>query len=446
MKKYLVLLFGIVSLFGVHTVKADTITYVYDTSVNNNSFYDNYYFSGEYSYEFIDKEIDNLVAIWEKRFKSDYPYYSIFLLHGDINFTIQFIMYNAMPLNYSSFLKLSIEKPTMYSFEYRFKNGSKLDCIAGNECFDDIYHVSRPTNFQFRDIFSKTDSSSSYLPYMYYDSNFDLVYDLQDSIIVNDMNGNNLFNLSQNDIIPKSKNLFFNKLDNKYIEINLNNYSYVSLSLKDYTKEISNNYSEYSNIYVKGQLCATPIYNFGQTERKDILTGSKVQNCSLYYNDYTSTRFYILPSDIKNHAIYYIKAYDTTKDNYIKVDTSYFDVSYITEDNKDNPQVSINGKVYPTIPYDKLTDTSTKSSEEGYVPGVSCAAGDFNCYFEYNTGNVFSDIFDKPLEALKGVWTSIIKVFDIIRWFILLLPQTLQSFLYLSFMITIIIGIVKIIL
>ena len=40
MKKYLVLLFGIVSLFGVHTVKADTITYVYDTSVNNNSFYD----------------------------------------------------------------------------------------------------------------------------------------------------------------------------------------------------------------------------------------------------------------------------------------------------------------------------------------------------------------------------------------------------------------------
>lgn len=445
MKKFLVLCIGIVSVFGIHTVKADTNTYVYDTSIDNNSFYDDYYFSSEYSYSFINEEVDNLVAIWEKRFKSDYPYYSIHLYHGDLSFYIQLIMYNAIPLNYSSFLNLSIEKPTMYSFNYRFENGNKLDCISGNSCFDDIYQVSRPTNFQMRDIFLKT-ASSLYLPYLYYDSNFDLVYDLEDSIIVNDLNGNNLFTLSQNGIIPKSKNLFFNEVDNKYVEINLNNYAYVALSLKDYTKEISNSYSEYSNIYVKGQLCATPVYNYGQTERKDILTGSKVQACSLYNSDYALTRFYILPSDIKNHAIYYLKAYDTTKDNYVKIDTSYFDITYITEENKDNPQVSIDGKIYPTLSYDKLTDTSTKSEDEGYVSGVSCAVGDFNCYNEYNPSNVFKDIFDKPLEALKSVWSAIINVFELIKMFIMLLPQTLQSFLYLSFMIAIVLGIIKIIL
>lgn len=437
MKKYLVLLFGIVSLFGVHTVKADTYvaTKYYNNFENAISVYNTY-----------EDNINTLIDYYNTNLKNDYPYYYINYCHECSIISGIFVSYITLyPLVDSN---VSVEKymDTYYilpnipdkdqwtkmkityaieldKYDYDYEYGNVVDRFTG------------PLISNTKFIFKSNDKFSVINIPSFSSNSLNVAYDE--------------FEIKENNIIPTYLDLYnyvYNPINNNYVEINLNNYAYVALSLKDYTKEISNSYSEYSNIYVKGQLCATPVYNYGQTERKDILTGSKVQNCSLYYNDYTSTRFYILPSDIKNHAIYYIKAYDTTKDNYIKVDTSYFDVSYITEDNKDNPQVSINGKVYPTISYDKLTDTSTKSEEEGYIPGVSCAVGDFNCYDEYNTGNVFSDIFDKPLEALKGVWTSIIKVFDIIRWFILLLPQTLQSFLYLSFMITIIIGIIKIIL
>ena len=438
MKKYLVLLFGIVSLFGVHTVKADTEIYNYNYRLEN---YSDSGLSEEQLLQLLqnETEINKVKDYWEKNLKANYPYYFYGINSSVIGEKIDlvFMCFKTIPFYDSLDLSQSIGSSNSVGIVHSLRCSSST-CYSLQKVESSTWYYNPPLYYWLER------NERGYLPFIYYDSNFNYVFNLdQTANIVKDEHV--IYTLNKGDIVPTYKNLF-NISDNKYVEINLNNYSYVSLSLKDYTKEISNNYSEYSNIYVKGQLCATPVYNFGQTERKDILTGSKVQNCSLYYNDYTSTRFYILPSDIKNHSIYYIKAYDTTKDNYIKVDTSYFDVSYITEDNKDNPQVSINGKVYPTIPYDKLTDTSTKSSEEGYVPGVSCAVGDFNCYSEYNTGNVFSDIFDKPLEALKGVWTSIIKVFDIIRWFILLLPQTLQSFLYLSFMITIIIGIVKIIL
>ena len=123
-----------------------------------------------------------------------------------------------------------------------------------------------------------------------------------------------------------------------------------------------------------------------------------------------------------------------------------FTITYITEETQDTPYVEVNGKNYPTISYDNLTDSATKSEDEDYISGVSCAVGDFNCYNKYNPENIFDTIFSAPLEFLTGIWSSITIVFTLITQFILLLPPVIQTFLYLSFMIAIILGLIKILL
>ena len=437
MKKFLVLCICIVSFFGIHTVKADTEIYNYEYMLES---YSDTGLSEKQLLQLLqnETEINKVKDYWEKNLKSDYPYYFYGINSNVIGERIDliFMCFKGIPFYDSLSLSRSIGRTNSVGIVHSLKCSST--CYELQKVESSTWYYNSPLYYW------PEKKERGYLPFIYYDSNFNYIFNLdQTANIVKDEQV--IYTLNKGDIIPTYKNLF-NVSVNNYVEVNLNNYAYIALSLKDYTKEISNSYSEYSNIYVKGQLCATPVYNYGQTERKDILTGSKVQACSLYNSDYALTRFYILPSDIKNHAIYYLKAYDTTKDNYVKIDTSYFDITYITEENKDNPQVSIDGKIYPTLSYDKLTDTSTKSEDEGYVSGVSCAVGDFNCYSEYNPSNVFKDIFDKPLEALKSVWSAIINVFELIKMFIMLLPQTLQSFLYLSFMIAIVLGIIKIIL
>lgn len=446
MKKCLILLIGIVSIFGISTVKADTF--------QASSFYNRF----DEAVEILDTYSDNinqLISMWETNHTSEYPYYAI-TYYGALDEDIYIYLVSLKSVN----AVLSTRDIQMkdygfdrdvgfnyYSYSYYSKTNSYSDKINSVSMFYRIeygYYLLKsnfiPVFYEGKGAYSQDGQVTRYdfdkisIP-SYTSTKYNITFEP--------------FEINLNGYLPTIETLrggSYSPSDNNYVEINLNNYAYVALSLKDYTKEISNSYSEYSNVYVKGQLCATPIYNYGQTEKKDIITGSKTQACSQYYNDYELTRFYILPSDIKNHAIYYLKAYDTSKENLVKVDSKYFDISYITEEDKNNPQVSINGKVYPTLSYDQLTDTSTKSEDEGYISGVSCAVGDFNCYEEYNESNVFKDIFDKPLEALKSVWSAIINVFEIIKWFILLLPPTLQSFLYLSFMIAIILGIIKIVL
>ena len=446
MKKCLILLIGIVSIFGISTVKADTF--------QASSFYNTF----DEAVEILDTYSDNinqLISMWETNHTNEYPYYVITYgvdLDGNINiYLVSVKSVNAVLSTVDIQMKdYGFDRDAgfnYYSYGYYSKTNSYSDKINNIPMFYRIeygYYLLKsnfiPVFYEGKGAYSQDGQVTRYdfdkisVP-SYTSTKYNITFEP--------------FEINLNSYFPTIETLCggsYSPSDNNYVEINLNNYAYVALSLKDYTKEISNSYSEYSNVYVKGQLCATPIYNYGQTEKKDIITGSKTQACSQYYNDYELTRFYILPSDVKNHAIYYLKAYDTSKENLVKVDSKYFDISYITEEDKNNPQVSINGKVYPTLSYDQLTDTSTKSEDEGYISGVSCAVGDFNCYEEYNESNVFKDIFDKPLEALKSVWSAIINVFEIIKWFILLLPPTLQSFLYLSFMIAIILGIIKIVL
>lgn len=296
-------------------------------------------------------------------------------------------------------------------------------------------YISPPAHYAFN-VYVNSDSSiiptfnSSFLV----SSNFDLMfYTDYDSVIINNyLDSGNTYTLKNGDILPTIyKGKDFNNNTANLVEVDLNSYPYIALSLKDYSKTEAFDV----NNYVKGQYCITPVYDYGLKERREVLSQTQVERCSPYYNDFTLIRTTILKSDLDNHAIYYLKSYDTSKENKVKIDSSVFNIHYITEEEKDNPILNINGTKYSTLPFDKLTDTANKSESEGYVSGAS---GEIKVNW--------SDIFTSPLDFIKGIWSSVTQVFIVIGYFIALLPTTLQYFLYISFMLAIILGLLKIIL
>lgn len=460
MRKSLIFLIGILSFIGINTVKADTVVErngIYIASDIYSSF-DNII----ENYNSHQEQINHLKDYWNNNHSSDFKYYFIIGRYGE----------NSLgSLVFNIYLYSSTSPYIIYKDNYFVIQDSSFIASGDNPGYIDSYSYTCSSSCEYS--YSNLFTSSQFLSYgssFILDSNVvpifkTISYGFTQSGIIYKENYSGIkfpsfqssifdFSISEieitdNENFPTLKSLLDGTYSvissNNYVEINLNNYSYVALSLKDYNTIPENNYSTYSNIYVKGQLCITPVYNYGMTERKDILTGTQVQGCSEYYDDFTLSRMYILKNDVENHAIYYLKAYDTSKDNIIKIDTSIFNISYITEDNKDNPQVNINGKIYPTLSYGSLTDTSTKSEDEGYVSGVSCAVGDFNCYKDYNSENFFDDIFSSPLEFLKKISSLLIALLTFPFTLISAFPTELQVILYSCLTISLIIGLIRLI-
>lgn len=437
MKKYLIIGLSIISsLFFVSNVKAEDITsrdyYLFE---NESTFYNNF----DYSTEFIDTFSKQLIAKWEKDYKKDWPYYYISIArvynNDSVDFSIRLGMLKAIPIVSADndaifkFGTWTAESVTYPGFFMNFKDSSLVSETYAN--INDIAYLSwvSCSTGGFLNQCPTENIAYNYYLFSYYDSNFDMLSRLGYTLVVKDLDGTKLFSFDNGGIIPTYKDIFVDKVEENYVEVDLNSYPYIILSLKDYSKT-----EEFSAInYVKGQYCLTSVYNYGSTEKKDIIEGSKNKRCSLYYDNYTPIRTYILNSDLKNNAIYYLKAYDTTKENKVKIDTSIFNVHYVSEEEKNNPIITINGKKHTPKSYDELTDTATKSEDENYADGAS----------EEFT---FSDIFTAPLEFLKTIWNSITQFFQLINQFISLLPETLQAFLYMSFMLAIILGLIKIIL
>ena len=439
MKKIKYLLLIIPFLF-ISSVKAANVERDYNLFTSDVSSFDSFFENEEYKQYIIELE-RLLFDYYESNYVSNYPYYTF-----QINYTGHSLI---IDMNiYFKKIHFNVNNDISNGYGQTFyEDGS----IYSN-CYSDHINHKRIRSYynisesQYTSPFLVTDDSScsfdnpahyafqpsSFIESVIIQSNFDIkVYTNSDSIIIHNFRSTNQdLVLHSGDVYPvfwKDKDIY-NQSAN-LVEVNLNDYPYIALSLKDYSKT---NSFDVSN-YVKGQYCLTPVYDYGLKERKEVLSGTQVERCSPYYTDYTSVRTTILDSDLKNHAIYYLKAYDTSKENKVKIDTSVFNIHYITEEDKDNPILNINGTKYSAIPFDSLTDTANKSEDEGYVSG---AVKEFN----------FSDIFSAPLDFMKGIWSSITQVFHIITEFISLLPEPLQYFFYISFMLAIILGLIKIIL
>lgn len=434
MKKILIVLTIIISCLGIRSVSAETVNITHSdiTEYYCDFYVTDYDYLIELGFEDEIQELYNMLIDEYEKYSSIYPFFSIEIDLRSFSNCNQSSSFDKVEY-ISMTLFMYINKPVMYYYQMPFTEFYMFDSykVSSGEYVTPEVHISAGSEessyiFNYQDQF--------YNPFGFFISNFD--FTLNGEVTFN-ISGNTNLTVKPGDVIKPMFTVDSAFQDN-YIEINLNDYAYVALVPKEFYSE-----EKITTVYVKGQYCLTPVYNFGLQERNDVLNGTKVQRCSVKYNDFTPVRTYLLNQDMDNKSIYYVKAYDTTIDNIIKVDNTVFDITYITEENKDEPYVYIQGKYYPTIPYDKLTDTATKSEEEGYNAGASCAVGDLNCQAQYSSS--FGDIFDKPLETLKGVWDSIKNVFDLIVELLSLLPVEMQSFLYLSFMLLTIIGILKLI-
>ena len=443
MKKYLIIGLSIISsLFFVSNVKAETKEFEF-YNVKYDGFTDSQ-ITPINVYSLVNQNIlDNMeqkmVEYWKKNVKSHHPYYYISLTYFEAypysqNATAPMVRmsltaFNAIPIDYTSLVSMScnykdykdssisIEDKIQLTYYYDYYNN---DYHGYN---GDPYGLYCDTNF----LFHSTTDFNRYLSLFYYSSNYNQPFGLDDTYVVK--NGDEtLFTLNKQDYIPTYKDKFIDRTDLNYVEVDLNSHPYIILSLKDYSKT-----EEFSAInYVKGEYCLSAAYDYGLKTKEDY--DSVVSDvCSPYYDVYTPVRTYVLKSDLTNHAIYYLKAHDTTKENKVKIDTSVFNIHYISEEEKDNPIITINGKKYSPKSYNDLPSNSIKNTEEENWPGKS----------EKFT---FSDIFTAPLEFLKTIWNSITQFFQVINQFISLLPETLQAFLYMSFMLAIILGLIKIIL
>lgn len=448
MKKYLIIGLSIISsLFFVSNVKAETKEFKYGIFDSENyvigtgvysyqTYFDNFKEYDNFSFDLIENKIKDLIKIWEDKYKNEFPNYFISIRsYPKVSFPTYSNMstqYLRIMLIYSKYIPISVNQ-----FGDCFKQASSDIGMIFVDSGSDFEFSSVSYDYSFSDLnifddynLSNSGVKSVYLSTLYYDSNFDLPFGLEDTIYNVKKENDILFTLSnKTDVVPTYKDKFVDKTDLNYVEVDLNSYPYIILSLKDYSKT-----EEFSTInYVKGQYCLTSVYNYGSTEKKDIIEGSKNKRCSLYYDNYTPIRTYILNSDLKNNAIYYLKAYDTTKENKVKIDTSIFNIHYVSEEEKDNPIITINGKKYTPKSYDVLTDTATKSEDESYVDGAS---------EEFS----ITDIFSAPLEFFKKIINAISEFNGLIKELFSFLPDEFLAFILAGFALLVVVAIVKILL
>lgn len=278
--------------------------------------------------------------------------------------------------------------------------------------------------------------------YQFYDSNYNFVNEgnyIFEGFYDNEgtENYDKMLKIKSGGTIPKIKDLIqynsWSEYEQEHLEgdteVNLDNYEYVLLSLKDYnqTKAFQ------TNLQVKGQIGITPIYNYGQTS-KDSITGVQVQDrCNVSYENYTSYPFYILQSDLQNNAIYAIK--ECSSGSSFKFDNTIFNITYITAENKDNPTITIDGKTYNVIPYGDLPSTATKNEENNYIPGESGSATD--------TGGLDSAIKNVQ-QKMSEIWNTFTYFTDFINQIFSVFPDEVKTILLSAFTIMIIIGLIKI--
>lgn len=444
--KYLKYLLLMIPFMFISSVKAESIELSNSNSYTSNMSVQELFTNKDYK-EYLEESERLLFEKYESDYSENFPYYVITFSFN--KYSNHFIIYLNMIMSNQKFT-FNYKKGNSNGYNLA-EDGTELSGLKIDGVWQqmDVSYDSSSTTYN-SPVLNNSVSPPAYYAFNIYvnttgkndlifnscfllSSNFDLMfYTDYDSVIINNyLDSGNTYILKNGDILPtiyKGKD-FTNK--GNLVEVDLNSYPYIALSLKDYSKTEAFDV----NNYVKGQYCITPVYDYGLKERKEVLSQTQVERCSPYYNDFTLIRTTILKSDLDNHSIYYLKSYDTSKENKVKIDSSVFNIHYITEEEKDNPILNINGTKYSTLPFDKLTDTANKSESEGYVSGA--------------TGEIkvnWSDIFTSPLDFIKGIWSSVTQVFIVIGYFISLLPVQLQYFLYISFMLAIILGLLKIIL
>ena len=283
------------------------------------------------TYESNIPHFNDLISYWQDHYSTFYPYY--YVTYYGVSGDEQFILY-AYQESYN-FIEYSGDEDYLSSPRYQhveitydFSSGELSSVVSPTNSPGGYYYA---TNNGFYPLYNHgmiyhiptSGTSPEYIEYehivipSYEDHNIDFSHD---SITI-----------GENYIFPSYLDLYDGSYDDSpgdvYTEVNLLDYEYIILSLKNY------NVDPFSTpIYTLGSLCFTPVYDYGLTEKKDIVTGTQTQPCTQYYSSYIPVDVYIIQYDLDYHAVYYIKAYDDSP-NKIKFNSTLFYVYYFTSQN-----------------------------------------------------------------------------------------------------------------
>ncbi len=388
MKKYLLTLLTLFAILAPN-VKADTFSVSCDYSNNYSYLFEKY---GQ------DKIIDlanKMYSLYTSKYKDSYPFYYINLFSYDNSSKVYVSMrlFDSAKVNWCSGGGCYVTDTDDYSVSstnyflvistYNFNNSS-FEFVQTKE-FTDFSAETSAADFSYLKVkFNGSINNSSSLPShvtsatctidlpFYSNLNVSFISNKYvDEFKLQDKPGSTTYtvlNKTTTSYLFKDYSRFIDGIDSpsdNFTTVNLDKYEYVILNLKDYNQKNAFN----TNLKVKGSIGITPIYNFGQTAKDDIM-GSKVQDrCNLSYKDYTDYRLSILKQDLQNNSFYVVKGCEVGSS--FKFDNTIFDITYVDEKNKFDPIVSIGGKDYHVIPFDKLPSSANKNEEENYVPGES---------------------------------------------------------------------------
>ena len=412
MKKYfLVLLIGFLTLMP--GVKAETLTCDYTDIYSN--------IISTYGKDVIVNEVNNLYNLYKSDYQNDYPYFSIHfhLLSGDLY--SQLLVMNNFKVSWSNKLFymdfLSSNSSHYYFYKYNVNSNSFIYSYDG-----DPYSSNGYRYLQYNDSFECTISppfySNTYVTFIM-PSEFTEVR-LQESP---DSTTYRALNDSTTDYVFGDYSKFIDGVDfpdNNLTTVNLDDYEYVILNLKDYSKKEAFS----TNLKVKGMVGITPVYEFGTAEKTEI-----TDRCNLSYSDYTDYRFYVLKSDLQNNSVYYVKACESGSS--FKFDNSVFDITYVTSENKDSPIITVNGQEYNTIPFDKLSNSANKNEENNFVPGES--------------GSSLTNVIDNITDYISSFWKSLTSFMSLVTKFFNTLPIEIRAVCITTFTIACVLGLLKII-
>lgn len=129
---------------------------------------------------------------------------------------------------------------------------------------------------------------------------------------------------------------------------------------------------------------------------------------------------------------------------FLKYDSSLFDIAFISKENRNNPEITVNGKTYYPIAPDNLTSSAKKNDEANITSGSSCTVGDLNCQSNTSHSSSLSDIANNVTDTLSSVWSSITTFMSLFTRFFNTLPVEIRVISITTFTTACILGIIKI--
>lgn len=398
----------------------------WDLRYNDKYLYNDFnsFYKDEKNKQIFDDLYDFIINFYNSNYSTDFPYYQMEVIILSSSHE-EFKLYGVFVNMYLSNLNDFYSSEGIFYPDYKIYSSYVLGtyhtphALLCNSTTCSL-NSSRWDYYWELDYLPFVTSAGSYAPTLVFERNFSQTFQYsQDEYYVYDDNSSLLLEMTAGDEIPYFREPGIDL--SSYDTVNLDNYYYVILSLKDYS--VTSSFT--SDMFVKGMIGITPVYNYGTTEKSTI-----TDRCNISYSDFTRYRVSVLQSDLTNKSVFYVKSCQDNSS--FKYDTNIFDITYITDDNKDNPVITVNGNNYTTIPFDNLTNSANENEENDFVPGESSN-------FIDSVGDIASNIGDY-LSSLIGMFTSFM---SFVTQLFNTLPIEIRALSISVFTLTLVLGVVK---